>query len=607
MLYTGARNLEFQSGVPSTGGPEVESVPMRYLALCTDYDGTIATHGGVDEPTIVALARLKESGRKLVMVTGREMPDLISVFPRLDLFDVVVAENGGLLYYPKTKEHKALADAPSAAFVDALRARGVGPISVGKTIVATWEPHEKTVLEVIRDQGLELQVIFNKGAVMILPSGVNKASGLKAALTELNLSVHNAVGVGDAENDHAFLSICECAVAVANALPAVKERADFVTKSTHGPGVTQLIEEMLADDLFSREPFLTRHHILLGATHAGSSVRFSPYGVNALIAGTSGGGKSTVAAGLVERLCAQGYTFCIIDPEGDYDSVESAVVVGSADHPPEIDECIQLLSKPDQNAVINLLGVKFEDRPRYFLTLFARIRELRSHTGRPHWMIVDEAHHVMPSSWQPTDVAMPEQLEGVLFVSVSPGLLSKSLLHSVDTMVMLGDKPRQMLHEFTQANKLPMVEPPVETIAQGDALLWSAKAKAPPLLLKLEPSKAEHRRHVRKYAEGQLPEDRSFFFRGPEGKLKLRAPNLITFMELGDGVDDDTWLFHLQRHEVSQWLREAIKDDELADKVAAIETDEGDDPDASRKEIRKLIEEVYTLPASTPSRTAPPH
>ena len=120
-------------------------------------------------------------------------------------------------------------------------------------IVATWEPHEKTVLEAIRDCGLELQVIFNKGAVMVLPAGVNKATGLRAALAELNLSPHNAVGVGDAENDHAFLNICECAVAVANALPAVKERADIVTFADHGAGVTELIDEMLADDLVSRE------------------------------------------------------------------------------------------------------------------------------------------------------------------------------------------------------------------------------------------------------------------------------------------------------------------------------------------------------------------
>lgn len=227
---------------------------MRYLVLCTDYDGTIAHHGVVDEPTLDALARLRKSGRKLVMVTGRELVELISVFPRLDLFDRVVAENGALLYNPATKEHKPLCDPPLPVFVAALEKRGVDPLSVGRTIVATREPYEKVALEVIRDLGLELQVIFNKGAVMILPSGVNKATGLKAALAELHLSAHNAVGVGDAENDHAFLGICECAVAVANALPAVKETADFVTAATHGAGVTQLIEEMLRDDLASRQP-----------------------------------------------------------------------------------------------------------------------------------------------------------------------------------------------------------------------------------------------------------------------------------------------------------------------------------------------------------------
>lgn len=572
---------------------------MRYLALCTDYDGTIARHGIVDEPTIDALARLRESGRKLIMVTGRELGDLISVFPRLDLFDLVVAENGALLYNPATKEHKPLCEPPLPAFVTALRERGVDPLSVGRTIVATFEPHEKAVLDVIRDLGLELQVIFNKGAVMVLPSGVNKATGLKAALTELNLSIHNTVGVGDAENDHAFLGICECAVAVANALPSVQEKADFVTRATHGPGVTELMEEMLQDDLASREPSLSRHDILLGMTYQDAPVQFTPYGVNALIVGTSGGGKSTVAAGLVERLRVQGYCFCIIDPEGDYDSVESAVVLGGPEHPPEIDECVQLLSKPEQNAVINLLGVKLNDRPWFFLTLFARIRDLRARTGRPHWLVIDEAHHVMPSNWQPTDIALPEQLEGVLVVSVTPGLLSKALLRAIDTVVIVGDKPRQMLHEFTQANKVPMVDPPVETLETGDALLWSRSTGAAPLLFKLEPSKIERRRHLRKYAEGALPEDRSFFFRGPHGKLKLRAANLISFMELGDGVDDDTWLFHLQRHEVSQWLRQAIKDDELADKVAVVENEDAHDANASRQEVRKLIEAVYTLPAGT--------
>src|SRR3989440_7604012 len=199
---------------------------MRYLALACDYDGTIAGDGVVNETTVAALERLRSSGRKLILVTGRELDDLQRVFSRFDLFDRVVAENGALLYCPETRAEKTLGDRPPDDFVRELKQRGVGPISVGRVIVATWHPHENTVLEVIRDLGLELQVIFNKGAVMVLPSGVNKATGLSAALAELGLSPHNVVGIGDAENDHAFMRLCECAVAVSNALPMVKERAD---------------------------------------------------------------------------------------------------------------------------------------------------------------------------------------------------------------------------------------------------------------------------------------------------------------------------------------------------------------------------------------------
>src|SRR5205807_8944966 len=163
-----------------------------------------------------------------------------------------------------------LAAAPPPEFVDELRRRGVQPLAVGRCIVATWHPFETTVLEVIREQGLELQVIFNKNAVMVLPSGVNKASGLQVALNELRLSPHNAVGVGDAENDHVFLSMCECSVAVANALPSLKERADLVTAASHGAGVEELIEKLLSDDLASLAPRLKRRRILFGRTEQGS-------------------------------------------------------------------------------------------------------------------------------------------------------------------------------------------------------------------------------------------------------------------------------------------------------------------------------------------------
>lgn len=571
---------------------------MRYLALCCDYDGTIAHHGRVDEPTLAALLRLRESGRKLVLVTGRELDDLQRVFPRLEIFERIVAENGALLYRPGTREERLLGERPPPAFVDALRARGVEPLSIGRSIVATWEPHEKTVLETIRELGLELQVIFNKGAVMVLPAGVNKASGLRAALEELDISLHNAVGVGDAENDHAFLSICECSVAVANALPAVKEKADIVTRGDHGAGVTELIEELLRDDLASREPELVRHHIPLGEDEYGQPVRLPPYGVSVLIVGTSGGGKSTVATGLVERLRGADYSFCIIDPEGDYDNVESAVALGSAEHAPSVEECVQLLSKPRQNAVINLLGLKLNDRPRFFLTLLPHIRDLRARTGRPHWLIIDEAHHLLPASWQASDPTLPNELQGVVLVSVTPSLLATTVLRGVQMLIVIGEKPAQMLEEFAQANALALTGPAPEPLDEGSALLWDKRGA--PLRVRLAPSRTERRRHLRKYAEGELPQERSFYFRGPEGKLNLRAHNLILLMDLADGVDDETWLFHLHRGEISAWLQRVIKDGGLAARVAAIERDRNMDAASSRRAIREMIEELYTLPANPP-------
>src|SRR5215216_3250936 len=187
---------------------------LRYVVLAVDYDGTLATHGRVPEEVVGALHRLCDTGRKLVLVTGRTVDDVRAHFDHIDVFDRVVGENGAVLLNPGTGEERTLAEPPPREFVDALRARGVDPVGEGRVIVATHEPHETAALQVIRELGLELQVIFNKGAVMILPANVTKATGLQAALEEMELSPRNAVGIGDAENDHAFLEFCECSAAV---------------------------------------------------------------------------------------------------------------------------------------------------------------------------------------------------------------------------------------------------------------------------------------------------------------------------------------------------------------------------------------------------------
>ena len=571
---------------------------MRYLALCCDYDGTLATHGRLLPDTVEALESLIASGRRLIMVTGRELDDLQTVCERLDLFEYVVAENGALLYHPATRAEKTLAPRPPDEFAQRLREQGVERVSQGRVIVATWEPWETIVLETIRDMGLELQVIFNKGAVMVLPAGVNKATGLACALDALGLSPHNAVAVGDAENDHALLRSCEFAAAVANALPKLKDAADFVTSRDHGAGVAELIDAILKDDLASFEPRLGRHHVLLGNAESGEEVKLPPHGQNVLLVGTSGSGKSTLTTGFLERLAEQKYTFCLIDPEGDYDTFAAAVSLGTPTRPPSIDEIVQLLAKPHASCTANIVGLPIADRPGFFASLAPRLQELRAKSGRPHWIVIDEAHHLLPAEWQPGPLALPEKLSGVWQVTVHPGLIAPKALADVTTLIAVGKQPEEAFKEFGSVCKVSPPHVEEMQLAPGEAILWSVAMRANPRRLKIAPSHTERRRHTRKYAEGELPAEQSFYFRGPQNKLKLRAYNLILFLQMADGVDDETWTYHLKRGDYSDWIRHAIKDDSLADQIHAFEQDHALSAAESLRAIRAAIEQRYTLPAA---------
>ncbi len=234
---------------------------MRYVALATDYDGTLAHDGHVDEATLSALRRLCASGRKVILVTGRELPELQSTFAEIALCDVVIAENGGLLFWPAENREEVLGEPPCEAFISEMARLDVKPFSVGRVIFATWRPHETTILEVIQRLGTGYQIIFNKRAVMVLPGNINKATGLCAAIERMKILSEQLVAIGDAENDHAFLDACGVAAAVDNALPALKERCDLIMKGDHGRGVTELIDRILKDDLESLGPRRPRDKI----------------------------------------------------------------------------------------------------------------------------------------------------------------------------------------------------------------------------------------------------------------------------------------------------------------------------------------------------------
>ncbi|HEY4188324.1 MAG TPA: HAD-IIB family hydrolase [Polyangia bacterium] len=580
--------------------------PVRFHVLACDYDGTLATHGQLFESTRAALQRVKATGRKLVMVTGRRIDDLQATCPDLSPFDCVVAENGAVLYWPSTHELHALVDPPPATLAETLRQRGVPDVAQGKVIVATWQPYETLVLETIRDLQLEMQVIFNKGAVMVLPSGVNKGFGLQAALQAMRLSPHNVVAVGDAENDHALLAGAECGVAVANALHTLKERADLVTKRDHGAGVEELAEQLIADDLAELSATLLRHDIAIGTDEAGRSVTLPAHGVNVLLAGTSGGGKSTFATAFVEHVAERGYQYCVLDPEGDYADLPRAVAVGTAQSLPSADDAMKVLEKPEQSAIVSLVSVPMNDRPIFFEALLRSLEAERKAVGRPHWILVDEAHHVAPRERvgeTPAEGFTQESFaaaqSNVVLITVHPQLVAQVWLAAIDVVVVVGVNPVKSLADIAAVIGVPSPVNVPKAIAADEALVWWPRRSSTILTrVRTTPPQTERRRHVRKYIEGTLAPEKSFYFRGAEGKLNLRAQNLNAFLQLADGVDDASWLFHLRAGDYSRWFGEVIRDRELADEVAGIERARGHATAAdSRARIRNAVEKRYVVTA----------
>lgn len=568
---------------------------MRYMAVVTDYDGVIAHEGRPSPAAIAAIGRLRASGRRAVLLTGRRLDELLTVVPQLDLFDCVVAENGAVVYEPATRKETSLADPPPPQFVERLKQLGVEPLEVGRVIVATWLPHQTAVLQVIQELGLELHVVFNRAAVMVLPSGINKATGMDYALRKLGLSRHEVVGIGDSENDHSFLQRCECSATVANAIPSILQAANLVAKASNGEGFAEIIDELIAEDLCRMQAHLPKNLLTIGRRDDGTDVTVPPYGFNILIAGPSGSGKSTVAAGIVERLIRHEYQLCIVDPEGDYGTLRDVVSIGNQNHPVTVSEVLALLEDPNITLNVNLLGIPLADRPELFGQLFPSLQAIRTRTGRPHWIVLDEAHHMLPSDWAHLDRALPRTLGETVLVTVHPDHLAPLVLKLVDVIIAVGPDPHKTIRKFASAIGQPLEWPERLSHVPNHAVVWFPRRSEPPHSMQIIPGSAERIRHHRKYAEGNM-RHRSFFFRGPGNRQNIRAQNLAMFVQIADGVDDDTWTYHLRRGDYSRWFRDSVKDSYIASQVEQIERRPDLHPTESRRLIRGLVEATYTLP-----------
>jgi hydroxymethylpyrimidine pyrophosphatase-like HAD family hydrolase len=218
---------------------------QTFQVIASDYDSTLAHEGRVAPETLRVLRGARAAGTKLVLITGRTLRDLQTVFSNTSTFDLAIVENGALCFDPLAGLEEPLCAAPAAEFIAALSERRI-PFSLGKRVVATHRPFEVEIQQIIHELKLNLAITLNRESVMILPRGVDKASGLRAALEKLHFAASDVVGIGDAENDAAFLRLCGFSVAVANAIDSLKAEVDYVTELPNGSGSSEIIGRVIA-------------------------------------------------------------------------------------------------------------------------------------------------------------------------------------------------------------------------------------------------------------------------------------------------------------------------------------------------------------------------
>jgi hydroxymethylpyrimidine pyrophosphatase-like HAD family hydrolase len=398
---------------------------MRYVALAAGFDGTLARDGRCDERCIEALRALAATGRKLILVTGRELRELLEIFPEARLFDYVVAENGAVMHRSATRESEILAQAPPEILLQELRRRHVTPLTVGSSIVRTVQANEAEVSAALRKLQLDFQLVTNPGALMMLPAGVNKASGVWAALRELGVSRHNLVAIGDGENDLALFEFAEHAVAVQNADPLVKRVANRTTVSGYCDGFLELARDLIATDLADAVP---RHKFAVGVRENGAAVEITPCRDSVLVLGPAGTGKAALCNRLLDQFLANSYQCCIIGAEVGGMRVPGDVeVFGDAHEVPRLTDILGALDQPTASVAVNLAALT---RPVFTAALLVLLLALHDRLGRPHVVLISQAHSfltdgVIASSARLSEVTMiystaePERLPARILDSVT--------------------------------------------------------------------------------------------------------------------------------------------------------------------------------------------
>lgn len=548
---------------------------MKLFSLALDYDGTIARGDRLDPAIREAVALARTRGITVLLATGRILDDLRRVAGELHFVDGVIAENGAVLHFPESGHTSVLAPAIPQKFLDELARRGVN-CHAGQALVDADAADAPAILDVIRTLELPLVLIFNKGRVMTMPQGISKGTGLNAALGTLRLSARNTLAIGDAENDHELLRLAEVGVAVPWGSAALRAAADL-TLSGEGTGAVAAFVRELTTSGSLPSVAQGRRRLLLGHTEDGREFWLAAKGRNVLIAGDTKSGKSWVAGLLCEQLILHGYCVCVIDPEGDYRSLEAlpgVTVLGGEDPPPSPRDLTRALRYPDRSVVIDLSRLPQDAKLAYIRSALSALNQLRQRTGLPHRIVIDEAHYFLHDGG--VEGVLDLESNGYTVVTYCASRLPKALLDSTEVIIVTCESnPAEIDALFTRC----------ETCATGRREDWEALARLRPGQAIALPITAEsegglrlftvarrltpHVRHRQKYVDVPVSDQRAFVFTTTP---MMRARTLRQFVAELERHPSRALEPFVIRGDFSRWIRDVFGDHALAAELRAIES-----------------------------------
>jgi len=579
-------------------------VKPRVLAL--DFDGTIAVNDTIDVDVAAAIQEARGAGLLAVLVTSRILSDLEAVFCSPSPFDAIVAENGAVLQLPDLPSPITLSREPDLRFLTELRSRGIRH-QCGQCVIEAGADAAPQVVEIIRSLGLPLAITFNLGRLMVLPHGVSKASGLQEALWRLRASVHNAVAIGNAENDHQLLDACEIGAAVAWGSEALRCSADEVVPGD-GPGaVARYIRDLLSLARIPPER-MGRRRMRLGTLSTGEPLDLAIRGRNLLVGGDPKSGKSWMAGSLCEQLILKRYSLCILDPEGDYACLEAlpGVIVHPVDGKDTSFLALErVLKHPDLSLVVDMSTTPQEEKPllvRQFLETLNRVRQV---TGLPHRVVVDEAHYFLNRLDDPK--LFDRELGGYLLVTYRISDLSPDILSATEAVIVTRVDDRR------QALALLALAPGVGTPSAWLALLADLAIDEAVMLpgplesggslkrFRVAPRLTAHVRHRQKYADVPLCLEQEFVFTRDGRPTGERARTVRDLLSALPALPDDVVQGHLTRGDFRRWIEDVFGDGELGGAILRLERG---DAASVRDALRRAIADRYGGSSSPTSHVA---